>query len=79
MSVQPTPSSESEPIVLLMEHALKWTELDETPDELSELDSVKKPKDLVVMACASANILTMSPNDEVADRTKLVSRLTQTA
>ena len=55
-------------IVFLLEHTLKLTELYEMDDELNGIAPPKKRRDLVSLASASANILTISPKDEILKR-----------
>ena len=49
-----------------IDQALKWTELEELPDELMELDLCppKRCGDFAVVICASANVLTLHPQEE---------------
>ena len=51
-----------------IERALQWTDLDDMPDEMCETAAVRARKNLVAMVCASAHIITMFPNEELAAR-----------
>ena len=48
--VEPVPSSNLERVVFAIEQALKWTALDDMPDEMWEPLAVRSSKDLAVMA-----------------------------
>ena len=51
-----------------IEHDLNWTELDAWPPEGSIRRPWQVPTQIVELACASANVLTLNPQDKVSNQ-----------